>query len=178
MTIEPPPLVASVPTSTESSPDRISGNELGGIQVSLPVHIGDPLERVRLTAAATRMAKEDQQLLGPALSGRLMDYLPPAFAVPALRWLAENDTNRRLMNVPISNVRGPRQFGYIAGTRVTELYSVGPLTPGCGVNITVWSYVDDLTISVIADDLTLDSPRELTSAMIEAFSEIRCASTV
>lgn len=65
------PLVASVPTSTESSPDRISGNELGGIQVSLPVHIGDPLERVRHTALATRLAKGDRQLLGPALSGQL-----------------------------------------------------------------------------------------------------------
>ena len=51
-------------------------------------------------------------------------------------------------------------------------------SPGCGVNITVWSYIDDLTISVIADDLTLDAPGELTNAMVEAFSEIRCARTV
>ena len=41
------------------------------------------------------------------------------------------------------------------------------------MNITVWSYVDQLAISVITDDRTLDDPHEATDAIIEAFSEIR-----
>jgi WS/DGAT/MGAT family acyltransferase len=40
------PIIASVPTSTDTSPDRIAGNALSGMLVSLPVHIDDPLERV------------------------------------------------------------------------------------------------------------------------------------
>jgi diacylglycerol O-acyltransferase / wax synthase len=39
----------------------------------------------------------------------------------------------------------------------------------------VWSYVDQLAISVLTDDLTLDDPHEATGAMIDAFIEIRRA---
>jgi diacylglycerol O-acyltransferase len=46
---------------------------------------------------------------------------------------------------------------------------------GCGLNITVWSYVDQLNISVISDDLTVNDPHEVTDAMIDALSEIRSA---
>ena len=41
------PIIASVPVSTDRSADRITGNEISGMTVSLPVHIDDPLERVR-----------------------------------------------------------------------------------------------------------------------------------
>ena len=47
------PLLATVPVSTDRSAERITGNEISGITVSLPVHIDDPLERVRLTAMST-----------------------------------------------------------------------------------------------------------------------------
>jgi diacylglycerol O-acyltransferase len=43
------------------------------------------------------------------------------------------------------------------------------------LNITVWSYVDQLNISVLSDGATLDDPHELTKAMIDAFIEIRSA---
>ena len=58
---------------------------------------------------------------------------------------------------------------------MTEIYSVGPLTTGSGLNITVWSYVDQLNISVLSDGATLLDPHELTDAMIDAFIEIRRA---
>jgi diacylglycerol O-acyltransferase / wax synthase len=104
-----------------------------------------------------------------------MGYVPPAVATPILRWVAEHDTDRRLMNIPISNVAGPREHGHFDGVRVDEIYSVGPLAPGCGINVTVWSYVDQLSISVIADDLTLRDTAEATDALVDAFAEIRCA---
>jgi diacylglycerol O-acyltransferase len=43
------------------------------------------------------------------------------------------------------------------------------------MNITVWSYVDQLNISVLTDDVTLDDPHEATDAVIHAFTEIRAA---
>ena len=39
----------------------------------------------------------------------------------------------------------------------------------------MWSYVDQLNISVIADDRTLHDTHEATDAMIRAFGEIRTA---
>ena len=49
------------------------------------------------------------------------------------------------------------------------------LIAACGINITVWSYVDQLNVSIIADDRTLDDTHEVTDAMVHAFSEIRTA---
>ncbi len=46
------------------------------------------------------------------------------------------------------------------------------------MNITVWSYVDQLAISVLTDDLTLDDPHEATDAMLDAFVEIRTAAGI
>jgi WS/DGAT/MGAT family acyltransferase len=169
------PIVASVPASTDRSPDRISGNELGGMAVSLPTHIGDPLARVRLTSLATAIAKENNELFGPELYEKLITYLPPFAAPPAFRWLARRDARNRLFNVPVSNVAGPRVRGHLAGAAVSEIYSAGPLIPACGINITVWSYVDQLNLSVIADDRTVDDTHEITDAMVHAFCEIRTA---
>lgn len=172
------PIVASVPLSTDQSTERITGNEIGGLAVSLPVHIDDPLERLRLVSKATTIAKENQRLFDQELYGRLMGYIPPAVATRVLQWVAEHDTDHRLMNIPISNVPGPRNYGHFDGARVDEICSVGPLAPGCGMNITVWSYVDQLNISVITDDVTVGDTSEATDALLEAFHEIHCAAGI
>lgn len=170
------PIVASVPASLDASPDRLTGNELGGMLVSLPVHIHDPMERVRLTQVSTGIAKEYFHLLGPALACRWMAYLPPGVAPQAFRWLALRDASNKLFNLPISNVPGPRKRGGVAGASLSEIYSVGPLVAGCGMNITVWSYVDQLNVSVLTDELSLPDPHQATDAMIRAFTEMRVAS--
>jgi diacylglycerol O-acyltransferase len=58
---------------------------------------------------------------------------------------------------------------------MTELYSVGPVLARCGLNITIWSYVDQVNISVLADRQTVGDPHEVTDAMVRAFSQIRRA---
>ena len=168
-------IIASVPVSTDLSRRRVAGNELGVMLVSLPVQVGDPLKRVQVTRLAAGIAKENYRLLGPTLFGQWSAYLPPVVASSAFRWLSRQTAQTKISNVPISNVPGPRERVHIAGAPMSELYSVGPLGTGCGINITVWSYVDQLNISVLADDLTVRDPHEVTDAMIRAFVEIRSA---
>jgi WS/DGAT C-terminal domain len=57
--------------------------------------------------------------------------------------------------------------------RLTEFYSVGPLVAGAALNVTVWSYVDQLSVSVLADDETLRDTHDVTDAFVEAFTELR-----
>ena len=169
------PLMASVPVSTDRSADRVTGNEIGGLSVSLPVHIDEPLERVRLTSFAASRAKEDYELLGPELQGRMMEYLPPPVAPVLFRWQSKRAAHNKLMNVAISNVPGPRERGHIGGAPVSEIYSIGVLSPGSAFNMTVWSYVDQVDISVLSDDQTFDDVHEATDAMIHGLTEIRLA---
>jgi diacylglycerol O-acyltransferase / wax synthase len=169
------PLLASVPVSFDFSPDRISGNRFTGVMMTVPIQLADPLERVQAVHDAAVEAKETHHLMGPELVSLWSNYFPPAPAEKLFRWLAEKDGQNKVLNLPISNVPGPREHGRVGGALVTEIYSVGPLTTGSGLNITVWSYVDQLNISVLSDGATLEDPHELTTAMIHAFVEIRCA---
>ena len=168
-------MIATVPVSTDRSADRITGNEISGITISLPVHIDDPLQRVELTSLSTKLAKEGNELLGPELQGRMMEYLPPPLAPAMFRRQSNRADHNRLMNVAVSNVPGPRERGHVGGAPVSEIYSVGVLSAGSAVNMTVWSYVDQLDISVLSDDQTFKDPHEATDAMIHAFGEIRRA---
>lgn len=169
------PLLSSVPVSFNFDPNRISGNYFTGMLVALPVEVADPIERVRRTHEAAASAKESFQLLGPELVSRWSSYFPPAPAEALFTKLANKDGQNKVMNIPISNVPGPRERGRVGGALVTEIYSVGPLTAGSGLNITVWSYVDQLSISVLSDTATVDDPHEVTDAMVAAFEEIRAA---
>jgi diacylglycerol O-acyltransferase / wax synthase len=169
------PLIAGVPVSYNTSPERLVGNEFTYMTPSIPVHIDDPLERVRVTSMATTIAKENNQLLGPTLLPAWLSYLPPALAPRFFRRQARRMESASVMNLTISNVPGPRERGCIEGATISEIYSVGPVVTGSGLNITVWSYVDQLAISVITDDLTLNDPHEATDAMLDAFIEIRTA---
>jgi diacylglycerol O-acyltransferase / wax synthase len=94
---------------------------------------------------------------------------------PLFRWLSNRKAQNKILNVPISSVPGPRERGRVGGATVGEWYSVGPLVAGSAMNITVWSYVDQVNIAVLTDDETLEDQHEATDAMIDAFAEIRSA---
>ncbi len=169
------PLLASVPVSFDFSRDRISGNRFSGVMMVVPIQLDDPLQRVQAVHEAAVEAKETHHLMGPELVSRWSAYFPPAPAEKLFAWLADKDGQNKVLNIPISNVPGPREPGRVGGALVTEIYSVGPLTTGSGLNITVWSYVDQLNISVLSDGATLADAHELTDAMRAAFVEIRRA---
>jgi diacylglycerol O-acyltransferase / wax synthase len=171
------PIIASVPIATDKS-DRVTGNEISGLMVSLPVHVGQPAERARLVALATRIAKEDHEILGPRLYGRMMAYLPTAVAPAAFRWLAQRDAPNKMMNVAVSSVAGPRQRGHFGAAAVSEIYSTGVLSPGAPVNITVWSYVDKLGVAVLTDDQTFNDPHDASDALVASFAELRSVAAI
>ena len=169
------PILATVPVSTENSPDRVAGNQISGLVVSVPVHIDDPLERSRLISMATTSAKEDHQLVGPKLQGRMMDYLPPLLAPAIFRWQSQRAAPNRAFNVAVSTVAGPRQRGCFGGAPVSEIYSVGVLSAGSAFNMTVWSYGDQVDISVLSDDRTFSDVHEASEALVRSFAELRRA---
>lgn len=169
------PLLAGVPASFNKSPERLSGNEFGYMIPPLPIHIADPLERVSLTSAAAAVAKENFALRGPTLMAEWLAYLPPRFSPAMFRWQSRRLSSGSVMNLTISNVPGPRTTHTLSGARITEIHSVGPLAAGSALNITVWSYVDQLNVSVLTDDVTMDDPHEATQAMTDSFNEIRTA---
>jgi diacylglycerol O-acyltransferase len=165
------PLLATVPVCTDGSPDRLDGNEISGLTISLPVHVDDPLRRASLVSAATSTAKEDHDLLGPTLQSRMMAYLPP-FLAPSIFRRQSQRTANKVMNVAISTVKGPIERGSIAGASVSEIYSVGVLSSGSALNMTAWSYDGYVFVAVLSDDETFNDTSEAVDAMLHSFYEL------
>jgi diacylglycerol O-acyltransferase / wax synthase len=168
-------LVAMVPVCLDSSPGRAAGNNFTQMAVALPADVDDPLHRVRHSHDAAIAAKQMHTLQGPELWTRWFAYMPPGLARMLSGWMARTKSHNKMQNLVVSNVPGPRELVTVAGAKVAEFYSVGPLVAGSGLNITVWSYADQLNISVLADAATLADAHEVSDAMIRQFAEIRSA---
>jgi len=134
-------LKVSVPVSLRSAPGAGGGgNQVGGMIVELPV--GEPFDARRLCAivAATGQAKAEQSAaLIPAVVGRI---------ARGSRWLF---AHQHLVNLFVTNVRGPSSPLPLLGARVVDLI---PITLPCGnVGLTFagLSYAGSLYVSATAD---------------------------
>jgi diacylglycerol O-acyltransferase len=118
----------------------------------------DPVSRLQLIHEVTSEAKAQQLVLGVELMQNWVQYTPPG----PLHWFMRGysrfnvaDRHAPPLNVVVSNVPGPREPLYAGGARLDELYSVGPVLEGIGLNITAWSYLDRLSIGVLGCRETL-----------------------
>jgi len=68
-------------------------------------------------------------------------------------------------NLVVSNVPGPRAPLYWSGARLVELYSVGPLSEGIGLNMTVWSYCDRIYCALLACHEQIPDPQAITAGL-------------
>jgi diacylglycerol O-acyltransferase len=79
------------------------------------------------------------------------------------------------MNVVVSNVPGPTEPLYAAGAALRELYSVGPVLEGIGLNITVWSYLGRLHVGILACRDEVPEPAHIADGMRSALDELATA---
>lgn len=155
-------LVAMVPISTRAANEPASyggieqeagpGNRLSAMLVSLGTSIADPIERLGVVAEGSRLAKEQAQVLSEQVIGGWAQLAFPALSSRLAR-LAGNlrlfDHLPPLFNVVVSNVPGPPEPLWCAGSRLVAVYPVGPLVEGVGLNITVMSYTRTLYIGLV-----------------------------
>jgi diacylglycerol O-acyltransferase len=173
------PLIASIPVSAdEPGTVRMFGNNLGMMATRLHVEIADPISRFRKICESTNVAKVDLGVYGRGTLPALLYYTPPGF----LRWsrqrwyrlkLADGPHFRVPGNVAVSNVPGPRERLERAGAELEALYSVGPLMEGTGLNITVWSYMDQLNFSIISCKKLVPDPQRIAAAIDVALLELQ-----
>jgi len=174
------PLVASVPVSVgdaEAAP-RLFGNRIAYFQTALRADLVGAADRLAGTRASTEAAKSELALLGRETMSDWMDYLPglPYTIVRRLqsRWrLAELYPSPS--NLIVSNVPGPREPRFWSGTRMEELYSVGPLAEGIGLNVTMWSYCDQLGFGLLACRKAIPDLWELADALHAELGELQAA---
>jgi diacylglycerol O-acyltransferase / wax synthase len=171
-------LVAMVPVSTRlegTVAGDALGNQLSAMLVSLATDIDDPVKRLDAIARATTVAKEQEQRRRGRLVGDLAQIAAPGLVSRVARAVAGTrlfDRVRPPFNVMVSGVKGPEFPLFCAGSRVEAMYPVGPLAEGVGLNVTVFSYLDQLQFGLLACRKLLPELDELAVAIDDAFGEL------
>ncbi len=153
------PFAIMVPVSVRATGDEELTNRVSAQPVSVPTGMADPVERLR----AISQEMQDAKRLTSAYTGRPMpsvgELLPPVAlgalaraATPLARWMPV------VGNTLVSTVRGAPCPLYVAGARVTGIYSSSIVTLNMGMNFTALSTDDRVDIGITVDpDLVPDS---------------------
>lgn len=177
-------LTASVPVASEhpapGAPPRLSGNKVSNLFVSLHTEIADPLERLRAVHRSMDSAKALHDAVGADVMETWLAYTPPrpyAWAMRGYSGLHVADHHRAPVNVIVSCVPGPREPLWVAGARLAGFWSAGPVLEGIAVNITAWSYCDNLDVMVTSCARALPEPAAVVEAMADAMAALEAACT-
>ncbi|HUZ56223.1 MAG TPA: wax ester/triacylglycerol synthase domain-containing protein [Streptosporangiaceae bacterium] len=138
-------LVASVMvTGRPATTATQLGNQIGVMPVRLPAH-GDRSEQIEQIAATTRARKTASRAASAGL-------LRPAFrtlaALGLLRWLINR---QRLVNVFVTNLRGPADQFRFAGAVIADVIPVTDIAGNVTLSFGVMSYAGTLVVVVVAD---------------------------
>lgn len=152
----------------------IFGNCFIGMLVVLFVDFDDLLQWVCVCYENVVFVKESYQFLGLELISCWVVYWLFVGVEVLFWWLFECDGQNKVFNLNILNVFGLCECGCVGVVLVIEIYLVGLLIVGSGLNIMVWSYVDQFNILVLIDGFIVQDLYEVIVGMIVDFIEICC----
>ncbi|HEU4852191.1 MAG TPA: wax ester/triacylglycerol synthase family O-acyltransferase [Telluria sp.] len=143
------------------------GNHFGMVFLSLPVGIGDPLQRVaevRRRMAALKNSQQPLVALG-ILAG--MGVAPEFIKERVLEALAAN------ASMIVTNVRGAQQPRYLAGRRIACQMFWVPQSGGIGLGVSILSYAGQVSFGVIADAHRVPEPGALPPRYAAEFEALQ-----
>jgi WS/DGAT/MGAT family acyltransferase len=168
-------LVAQIPVGVHRDDTGTDGNFVAPVGATLHTDVADPAARLRAIHASTRNAKDVQVALGDDLVVRALEAVPPLVltaVVDAYQALGLAELHPPIFNLIVSNVAGPPVPLYFAGGRLADSYLLGPLLMGCGLNITLASYLDRLDFGVVTCPDVVDDPHAIAAGLPEALDEL------
>lgn len=149
------PLIAMVPVSVRADCDESRfGNHVSAMAVPIPTDESEPIARLIRTREAMQSAKRCHNAVPASLMRDANDLVPPILfgrAMRAVARLTTSDSVAPAINVVISNVPGSRSPLYCAGALMRSHFPVSTITDGLALNITVFSYRDQLNVGLVAD---------------------------
>ncbi len=169
-------LIAAEPVSVHDQ----MGDSDGATQVSvmfatLATNVEDPVERLRIVAAANIKAKELYRLVGADILVQWAQHFwLNAFALGSRLYsgLHLADHHRVVYNLILSNVPGPPVPLYCAGARLVGIFPLGPITDGAGLNVTVLSDEDRVGFGIVSCPELVPHVWELADAIPGALAEL------
>jgi diacylglycerol O-acyltransferase / wax synthase len=163
------PPVALVPVSVRREDEQGElGNRISTVFVDLPIDDPDPLARLRRISETMRALKDSAAVQAGALLVGATGWAPPLVSSVLVRALG----GVRAFNLVVSNIPGPQQPFYLAGSRMLEVFPIVPLNPvNQGLSVGIVSYDGGVFFGLLADQ-ALEPPVEVAAAALgEALDE-------
>jgi len=174
------PLVAVVPVSLRGEDDHADGNRVTVMRVRLPMDIDDPIERLRAIHAVTRSGKKGRGGGGGGAGAlkHLADILinvstPLALTEIFGRYSQIAERIPPMWNLVVSNIAGSPVPLYFGGTRLRQLYPLGPVQHGSGLNITVLSTDGRLCFGALACPDLVPNVEEIAAGFEEEIGRLK-----
>lgn len=160
-------LRAMVPVNLRpSGPVRSLGNKFGLVPLLLPIGIEDPLERVMTVRSRMNELKDSYTaVIALAMLGAA-GLAPRRLQKQALDLLASKAT------AVMTNVPGPQQALYMAGSRLRRMMFWVPQTGDIGVGISILSYDGGVQFSLVTDKKLCAKPQEIIDRFLPEFEKL------
>lgn len=142
------------------------GNKFGLVPLLLPVGIANPIARVY--EVRRRMDELKQGYTAVLTMGILgaAGIVPRTLQKQALDFLAKKAT------AVMTNVPGPQQPLYIAGTKVTRMMFWVPQSGNIGVGVSILSYAGGVQFGLITDKRLCEEPQRIIDRFEPEFEKL------
>ena len=142
------------------------GNKFSLVFLPLPVHLEDPVLRLKeIKRRMDQLKSSPDPLINFALLS-VMGYLPPLLAKKASAFFG-NKASGVLTNVP-----GPRETLYFAGQKIENFMFWVPRSGNIGLGISIISYDGKVTVGVASDEGLMADPEILLEGFEEEFNSL------
>lgn len=163
------PLVAQMPISLRHS-DNGQGNQITIALLELgstETNVIKRLQRIHAHAQHTKDEFLEISIEAAEIYTLLLQSVAQLGESTRLgRWLPP------LGNVVISNVAGPEKGLYLAGAPLRAIYPISTIAPGLAINITAFSYRDNLHLGIVAGAQAVPDLSPLVSHLHSALDDL------
>jgi hypothetical protein len=155
----------AIPVSLRTDADPMGANKFAGARFVAPVGEPDPKTRI---AAIHRFITEAR--MEPALG--FLDLLAPVLSrLPEIALTAIAGQMTGLSDLQASNLGAIGRPLYLAGSRVTRIYPMGP-RPGIPAMVAMLTYDGTCCIAVNFDPEAITDPAAFSTCLREGFDEV------
>ncbi|MBI2751199.1 MAG: wax ester/triacylglycerol synthase family O-acyltransferase [Burkholderiales bacterium] len=163
------PITIQMPVNLRKEGEKTAGNKIGIIQVELSPPTDDPYVRLRNIGYSLRNVRTMVDSVAPEA---IESYtIITGLVAQIAEMLKLSNKMPPMGNTLVSNVPGPKEHLYIRGARMEEMHPISTLPPSNLLNITLFSYANDLYFGLIATD-ELPNLERLGDYVQQAFTEL------
>lgn len=169
------PLIAAIPFSTRRGVIRARqwGNFVMLFRISLDLSIADPVVRQRAISSSTTRLRDRYRLFPDELWQAYAGTVFAAVAIPGSSVYKKFSKHFGVpFNLIISSIRGPTSQLSLSGLPVIAAYPISVPYHGLAMNITAFSYHDQINIGITAWEGAMSDAEDFAMLVEESFNAI------